>query len=277
MRPNLPTPVTRRTAGHPAASSAVHQFYNELIGEDEIPEMLIEKLSAALDLGTYAPVEDAALTGTPTAPTAAPGTDTTQVATTEFVGTAVDNATSALLDVGAPMVSGTWVGPMFSVITSVTPALENFAYASPMLVGADGTIDQLIGEVTTGQVGGSFDIGVWGNLDGDLYPGALIGGATGVDATSAALKIAAVEAAVTAGQIVWFVVINRSTGTHPTFRGGSGLGGGFTVARSSVNLLSVPYSGVALSGISAGLPDPFPTVGATKGTTAVVRVNGRVQ
>lgn len=37
---------------------------------------------AALDL--KAPIENAALTGTPTAPTAAPGTDTTQIATTAF-------------------------------------------------------------------------------------------------------------------------------------------------------------------------------------------------
>lgn len=44
-----------------------------------------------------ADIASPALTGTPTAPTAAPGTNTTQIATTEFVGTAVSN----LID-GAP-------------------------------------------------------------------------------------------------------------------------------------------------------------------------------
>lgn len=43
-----------------------------------------------------APLASPALTGTPTAPTAAAGTNTTQVATTAFVRTEVDNATSGL-------------------------------------------------------------------------------------------------------------------------------------------------------------------------------------
>ncbi len=44
-------------------------------------------LDAALD--AKAPLASPALTGTPTAPTAAPGTNTTQVATTAFVEAAV--------------------------------------------------------------------------------------------------------------------------------------------------------------------------------------------
>jgi hypothetical protein len=42
-----------------------------------------------------APLESPALTGTPTAPTATAGTNTSQVATTEFVGTAVSNLVAA--------------------------------------------------------------------------------------------------------------------------------------------------------------------------------------
>lgn len=45
-----------------------------------------------VDLTTYAPLASPALTGTPTAPTAAAGTNTTQVATTSFVNTAITNA-----------------------------------------------------------------------------------------------------------------------------------------------------------------------------------------
>lgn len=47
-------------------------------------------LSAALAL--KAPIASPALTGTPTAPTAAPGTNTTQIATTAFVEEAVAGA-----------------------------------------------------------------------------------------------------------------------------------------------------------------------------------------
>ena len=48
---------------------------------------------AALDL--KAPLASPALTGTPTAPTAAPGTNTTQIATTAFIKTAIDNLVGA--------------------------------------------------------------------------------------------------------------------------------------------------------------------------------------
>jgi hypothetical protein len=47
------------------------------------------KLASATAASTYAPLASPALTGVPTAPTAAAGTNTTQVATTAFVGTAV--------------------------------------------------------------------------------------------------------------------------------------------------------------------------------------------
>lgn len=45
-----------------------------------------------IDLTPYAPKASPALTGTPTAPTAVAGTNTTQIASTEFVKTAVDAA-----------------------------------------------------------------------------------------------------------------------------------------------------------------------------------------
>lgn len=46
-------------------------------------------------LSTYAPLASPALTGTPTAPTAAAGTNTTQIATTAFVQTAVSSSGSS--------------------------------------------------------------------------------------------------------------------------------------------------------------------------------------
>jgi len=44
-------------------------------------------VSALAGAGSTAPTNSPAFTGTPTAPTAAQGTNTTQIATTEFVGT----------------------------------------------------------------------------------------------------------------------------------------------------------------------------------------------
>lgn len=49
-----------------------------------------EKLGVTVDLSGYATLASPAFTGTPTAPTATAGTDTTQIATTAFVKTAVD-------------------------------------------------------------------------------------------------------------------------------------------------------------------------------------------
>lgn len=48
------------------------------------------------DLSTYAPLVSPALSGTPTAPTAASGTSTTQLATTEFVSNAMGTATAVV-------------------------------------------------------------------------------------------------------------------------------------------------------------------------------------
>ena len=50
------------------------------------------------DLNSYAPLNSPVLTGTPTAPTAAAGTNTTQVATTAFVKGEVDPILQAFRD-----------------------------------------------------------------------------------------------------------------------------------------------------------------------------------
>lgn len=53
-------------------------------------------LTSHQDISGLAPKASPALSGTPTAPTAAAGTNTTQIATTEFVKTAVDNAIGSI-------------------------------------------------------------------------------------------------------------------------------------------------------------------------------------
>lgn len=56
------------------------------------------KIAAYIDGSTvYAELNSPAFTGIPTAPTAAEGTNTTQIATTAFVKTAIDAAISQAL------------------------------------------------------------------------------------------------------------------------------------------------------------------------------------
>jgi len=89
----------------------------------------------ALDL--KAPLASPALTGTPTAPTAAAGTNTTQVATTAFVGTAVSNLVAsapAALDTLNEL--ATALGNDASFSTTITNALAAKApLASPTFTG----------------------------------------------------------------------------------------------------------------------------------------------
>ena len=62
-----------------------------------VQTQLDAKLGTSTAASTYAPLASPALTGVPTAPTATAGTNTTQVATTAYVGTAISN-----LVAGAP-------------------------------------------------------------------------------------------------------------------------------------------------------------------------------
>ena len=64
-------------------------FQNIAITESQVTNL-------TTDLAAKAPLASPALTGTPTAPTAAAGTNTTQIATTAFVKNAVDTATAGL-------------------------------------------------------------------------------------------------------------------------------------------------------------------------------------
>jgi hypothetical protein len=89
----------------------------------------------ALDL--KAPLASPVLTGTPTAPTATAGTNTTQIATTAFVGTAVSNLVAsapAALDTLNELAAA--LGNDASFSTTITNALAAKApLASPALTG----------------------------------------------------------------------------------------------------------------------------------------------
>jgi hypothetical protein len=66
----------------------------------------IGPLTGATDLSAYAPLASPTFTGVPLAPTAAPGTNTTQIATTAFVAAAVSTGVGAYL----PLTGGTTTG-----------------------------------------------------------------------------------------------------------------------------------------------------------------------
>ena len=57
-----------------------------------------DSFGTSVDLSGYATTASPALTGTPTAPTAASGTDTTQIATTAFVQDAIEDAFGVVLN-----------------------------------------------------------------------------------------------------------------------------------------------------------------------------------
>ena len=69
-------------------------------------------LQSALD--AKAPSASPELTGTPVAPTAAPGTNTTQLATTEFVQAAIAAALANYLPKNNPTFTGTMTGPNYN-------------------------------------------------------------------------------------------------------------------------------------------------------------------
>lgn len=69
---------------------------------------------------THAPKASPALTGTPTAPTAASGTSTTQLATTAFVGSEIVTNTSNLAPKASPALTGTPTAPTPAVNNSTT-------------------------------------------------------------------------------------------------------------------------------------------------------------
>ena len=64
----------------------------EFVWVDGDPSGSWVELGTVVDLSGYAPLASPAFTGTPTAPTATVGTDTTQIATTEFVNDSVEAA-----------------------------------------------------------------------------------------------------------------------------------------------------------------------------------------
>ena len=78
----------------------------------------VEKTIASL--ASAAPTADPTFTGTPAAPTAAQGTNTTQIATTAFVNAEIAADTAAKAPLASPTFTGTPAGPTAAVSTNTT-------------------------------------------------------------------------------------------------------------------------------------------------------------
>jgi hypothetical protein len=85
------------------------------LSTEDFTTALKDKLDG-IDLSLYAKLASPALTGTPTAPTATAGTNSTQIATTEFVKT----ATTPLAPLASPSLTGTPTAPTAGAGTNST-------------------------------------------------------------------------------------------------------------------------------------------------------------
>mgnify|MGYP001291669841 CR=1 FL=1 len=126
-------------------------------------EVAVSGIPSAADVNAKAPLASPALTGTPTAPTAASGTNTTQIATTAFVtaassgGVSLDTAntwTKGQRGEVTTLTPGTTVTPDFSASNNFSLTLgQNTTIANPtnLVAGQSGSIFLVQG--STGYTG----------------------------------------------------------------------------------------------------------------------------
>lgn len=79
-----PTEINQLVTAHTQNFNNPHKVTKDQVGLGKVENKSVSEI-----------LTDAALTGTPTAPTAAPGTNTTQIATTQFVTNAISNGIAA--------------------------------------------------------------------------------------------------------------------------------------------------------------------------------------
>ena len=168
--PTLPTGTiaTTQTAGNSSTAVATTAFVGTAVANlvDSAPATLntLDELAAALGddanfatttataIGLKAPLASPALTGTPTAPTAAVGTNTTQIATTEFVQVA--NPTGAVIAFAGSSAPSGWLlcfGQTVSRTTYATLfAVLSTTYNTGGEAGTDFRLPDLRGRTVAG-------------------------------------------------------------------------------------------------------------------------------
>ena len=170
------------------------------------------------------------LNGTPLAPTAAFGTNTTQVATTAFVQGAV---ASVKVPKHAGLISGTleaWypAGGLAGTALVATTTTANRLYAVPFSVTKTQTLDRLAFNVTTASNNHFARVGIYQTTGGiSLYPTSLVYDSGSISMTGTGLKNAstAISVTMTPG-LYWFVFLTDNspgvngivvTGAPPVF------------------------------------------------------------
>lgn len=86
-----------------------------------------------------------AFTGTPTAPTAAPGVATTQLATTEFVSTGLATGLATKAPLASPALTGTPTAPTASAGTSSTQ-IASTAFVNTAVSNSAATLNNTIAD-----------------------------------------------------------------------------------------------------------------------------------
>jgi hypothetical protein len=109
----------------------------------------------------FAPVNSPTFTGVPAAPTAAPGTDTTQVATTAFIAAAI-----AAIDIGAliaalPLGAVGTFATLFEKVASTTPITEGDTRNGSALAYNGAYWNGTLGGSWQGSAAGTSPSGIW--------------------------------------------------------------------------------------------------------------------
>lgn len=123
----VPAPAKGAFAGSVLCQDKTWKPVMVLIGNNAVEKAKADSSGNNI-VNTYAPKASPTFTGTPKAPTAAVGTNTTQIATTEFVNTAITNA-----QVGAATFKGT-----VNAATDIS-GLTNYKKGWYWVVGTAGT------------------------------------------------------------------------------------------------------------------------------------------
>lgn len=150
----------RALAGAGTTSQVLH---GNAAGDPSFGPILESDVSGLVaDLAAKAPLASPALTGVPTAPTAAPGTNTTQVATTAFATTGL----ALKADVASPTLTGDPKAPTAAIgdndtsiaTTAFVKAVRETVVA--LVDGATPALDASLGTVFTLSAGGNRTIAV---------------------------------------------------------------------------------------------------------------------
>lgn len=120
----------------------------------------LKKKLEDIDLSLYAPLASPALTGTPTAPTAAVGTDNTQIASTAFVVAAVNEAIKGVTGIS-------FDGPYASydaMVAAVTDPKKGVIYLVTVAGTAHNVSDEYYWNGTAFELFGSTSVDLSGYL-----------------------------------------------------------------------------------------------------------------